>query len=58
MTTSLCRQFPKILPEPYFSTTSSLLGTLRSSEEMLSTMEERQRRLLEAEESRRGAPGV
>lgn len=46
-----------MLPDHYFSTTSSPLGTLRSSEEILFTMEERQRRLLEAEESAGAPPG-
>lgn len=41
----------------YFSPTSSTQGSVCSSEEMLSTMEERHRRLLEADESMFVPPG-
>lgn len=47
-----------ILPQNpvYFSTASSALGSLGSSEEILSTIEERQRRLLEADDSTAETP--
>lgn len=40
----------------YFSTASSAPGSLGSSEEILSTIEERQRRLLEADDSTTETP--